>query len=135
MRRSSSLPSGPASISFLYISVVFRNVESVSWTRDSLQEAYISRTQRQTNASCLDGTTKFLNPANQSFQSMNALPVENDEELGSSSDDEINSINSPVTFAGLENLSLSEREIDPEQSLPFTHHRTNPPFSTNVLYT
>lgn len=132
MRRSSSLPGGPASISFLYISVVFRNVESIGWTRDSLQEAYISRTQRQTNASCLDNTTKFLNPANQSFQSMNALPVENDE--GSSSDDETNSINSSMAFASLENSTLSEREIDPEQSLAF-NHRSNPSFSSNVLYT
>lgn len=135
MRRSSSLPACPASVSFLYISVVFRNVESISWTRDSLQEAYISRTQRQSNASCLDSTTKFLNPANQSFQSMSALPVENDEEVGSSSDDEINSINSSMSFAGLENLTLSEREIDPEQSLAFSNHRTSPPFSTNILYT
>lgn len=63
---SSSLPvsSSPPS---LYVSVIFRNVETVNWTRDSLQEAYLSRRHRQSYASCLDITSKFLNPVTQSL--------------------------------------------------------------------
>lgn len=51
----------------LFISVIFRNVESVNWTRESLKATFITRTRRWSLASCLDLTTNFMNPAGQGF--------------------------------------------------------------------
>lgn len=76
--------------SSLYISAIFRNVESVNWTRDSLQEAFMSRTQRESEASCLDNTTKFLNPLDQSFI---ATTAGLNSELSSSDEDNFMSVN------------------------------------------
>ena len=59
----------PMSLNFpsLFVSVIFRYVESVNWTRESLKETFISRTSRRSAASCLDLTTNFMNPAGRGF--------------------------------------------------------------------
>ena len=51
----------------LFVSVIFRHVESVNWTRESLKETFISRTRRRNAASCLDLTTNFMNPVGRGF--------------------------------------------------------------------
>ena len=51
----------------LFVSVIFRHVESVNWTRESLKETFITRTRRRSVASCLDLTTNFMNPAGRGF--------------------------------------------------------------------
>lgn len=55
---------------YLYISTVFRPVESVTLTVNSLIVNYVSRTRRHSLANCLDPTTDFLNPSVHGFSSI-----------------------------------------------------------------
>lgn len=84
MKRTTTTPNTTQSL--LYISVIFRNVESVNWTRESLQETFLERTHKQSDASCLDTATQFLNPTNKGFQSSNVQM----EHYDTSSDDNDN---------------------------------------------
>ncbi len=54
---------------------------SVNLTRDSLQEAFFERPRRQSMASCIDQTTKFLNPQNQGFGVRSAQLSSDDDSL------------------------------------------------------
>ena len=50
-------------------------------TRDSLQEAFFDRPRQQSMASCLDQTTKFLNPHNQGYEVANVLLSSDEDSL------------------------------------------------------
>ena len=47
-------------------------MKSVNLTRDSLQESFLQRTRHDSIASCLDLSTKFLNPLSQGYEVTNA---------------------------------------------------------------
>jgi Ca2+-dependent lipid-binding protein len=51
-------PTSPA----IFVSMVFRNVESVRWSWESQQEAFIQRSRRQSSSAHLNTSGKFLNP-------------------------------------------------------------------------
>ncbi len=68
LKSSKKLPSG-CDPGHLYVSTVFRPVENVCFTVNSLLADYVSRTRKHSLANCVDTTTDFLNPAVHGFSS------------------------------------------------------------------
>ena len=56
-------------------------MKSVNLTRDSLQESFLQRTRHDSIASCLDLSTKFLNPLSQGYEVTNAQLSSDDDSV------------------------------------------------------
>lgn len=105
--RKLSHPAQSPPMACIYVSVIYRNVKSVSLTCDSLQKAFMERTRQGSTASCLDQTTRFLNPTYQGYDVINVESSDDEEEIVTPTDHaHVNDCSSHVVSSPEDSLRL-----------------------------